>query len=80
VAPLKTIISETIGCRALVDLIDTQKPDGDYEWVLRYVDHHSGFRYVAPSKNKSSKSVGYELLKIFGTAVIPEVLQSDNGT
>ncbi len=43
-APLKTIISETIGSRAQVDLIDyTQKPDEDFKWVLCYVDHHSGF-------------------------------------
>jgi hypothetical protein len=42
-APLKMIISETIGSRAQVDLIDyTQKPDEDFKWVLCYVDHHSG--------------------------------------
>ncbi len=62
--PLKMIISETIGSRAQVDLIDyTQKPDGDYKWVLCYVDHRSGFSYVAPLRNKVSKTVGRELLK-----------------
>jgi hypothetical protein len=35
---------------------------------------------VAPLKNKFTKTVGRELLKILGTAAIPEVLQSDNGT
>jgi hypothetical protein len=30
-----------------VDLIDfSRRPDGPFKWVLRYVDHHSGFAHV----------------------------------
>jgi hypothetical protein len=34
---------------------------------------------VAPLKDKSSWSVGNALLRILSTAVLPEILQSDNG-
>jgi hypothetical protein len=48
--------------------------------VLRYVDRHSGFGYVAPLSSKSSLEVGHELVRILVTAVMPEILQSNNGT
>ncbi len=48
--------------------------------MLHYVDHHSGCSYVAPLKNKFSKIVGFELLKILDKAVIPDMLQSGNST
>jgi hypothetical protein len=79
--PLKMILSPTIGSRAQMDLIDLNRyRDGTYCWVLRYIDHHSGFGYVAPLTSKSSLEVGHELIRILGTAVMPEILQSDNGT
>jgi hypothetical protein len=34
---------------------------------------------VAALKDKSSKSVGNALIRILSTAVLPEILQSDNG-
>jgi hypothetical protein len=54
-------------------------PDEEYKQILHYSDHHSGFFYVVPLKNKSSKEVGQALLIILSAAVIPEVLKSDNG-
>ncbi len=64
-----------------MDLIDLNRyPDDEYCWVLRYVNHHSGFSYIAPLTSKSSSEVGHELVRFFGTTVMPEVLQSDNGT
>jgi hypothetical protein len=42
---------------------------------FRYINHHSGFSYVAPLTSKSSSEVGHELARIFGTAVMPEILQ-----
>jgi hypothetical protein len=78
---LKTILSPTIGSRAQMDLIDLNRyRDGPYCWVLRYIDHHSGFSYVAPLTSKSSLVVGHELGRSLGTAVMPEILQSNTGT
>jgi hypothetical protein len=77
---LQFIFSETIGSRAQVDLIDfSRKPDGPFKWVLRYVDHHSGFAHVDCLPNKEAFTVGKSLIKILATAVIPDILQSDNG-
>jgi hypothetical protein len=53
--------------------------DGVFTWILRYVDYFSGFSHLAALKDKSSKSVGNALMRILSTAVLPEILQSDNG-
>jgi hypothetical protein len=74
------MISDTIGSRAQMDLIDMRrKVVNNYKWILRYVDHHSGFAHIACLKNKKAETVGKEMARILSTAVIPEVLQSDNG-
>ncbi len=79
--PLKMIISNTIGVRAQMDLIDYRRKEClGYRWILRYVDHHSGFSHVAALKNKTAKQTGRALGRIMSTAVIPEILQSDNGS
>ncbi len=39
----------------------------------------SGFSHVAALKDRSSGSVGNALMRILSTAVLPEILQSDNG-
>ncbi len=51
----------------------------NYIWILCHVDHHSGFVHIACLKNKKAETVGKEMVRILFTAVIPEVLQSDNG-
>jgi len=79
--PLKMIYSPSIGCRAQMDLIDMtshETKDG-FKWILVYVDHHCGFRHVAALKRKTAKECGDALIAILGVAVIPEILQSDNG-
>jgi hypothetical protein len=43
------------------------------------MDHHSGFSHIACLNNKKAKTVGKELTQILSTAVIPKILQSDNG-
>ena len=79
--PLKMIISNTIGVRAQMDLIDYRRKEClGYRWILRYVDHHSGFSHVAALKRKTAKQTGRALVRIMSTAVIPEILQSDNGS
>ena len=78
--PLQMMISDTIGSRAQMDLIDMRrKVVNNYKWILCYVDHHSGFAHIACLKNKKAETVGKEMVRILSTAVIPEVLQSDNG-
>ncbi len=82
--PLRMRISDTIGLRCQMDLmVQTRRPDmtkdGVFTWILRYVDHFSGFSHVAPLKDKSSRSVGNTLIRILSTAVLPEILQSENG-
>jgi hypothetical protein len=78
------IITDTICSCAQTDLIDyTRHPDvakeGVYTWILRYVDHFSGFSHVAALKDKSSVQVGNALMRILSMAVLPEILQSGNG-
>ncbi len=59
--------------------ISTQPWDG-YEYILRYVDHFSGFSHVAPLKSMRSQPIGMKLLEILSCSIIPEILQSDNGS
>ena len=79
--PLKFIFSPTVGHRAQIDLIgmESQSING-YEHILRYVDHLSGFSHVAVLRTKEAEEVGAKLIQIFSTAIIPEILQSDNGS
>jgi hypothetical protein len=77
---LQFIFSDTIDSHAQVDLIDfSRRPDGPFKWVLCYVDHHSRFAHVDCLPHKEAITVGKSLLKILATAVIPEILQSDDG-
>ncbi len=70
--PLQMVISETIDSRAQMDIVDMwRKVVNNCKWVLRYVDHHSGFLNVACLTNKK------ELLWILSTAVSPDILLSE---
>jgi hypothetical protein len=72
--PLKMIISNTIGKRAQMDLIDYRRHAClGYHWILRLVDHHSGFAHVAPLK--TAKQTRRALVHILSSACIPEILQ-----
>jgi hypothetical protein len=74
---LKLIYSETIGCRAQVNLVDfSRNPDGIYKWAMCYVDHHSGFCHVACLPNKEAVTCGSALVPILVTAVMPEILHA----
>jgi hypothetical protein len=55
------IISETIGSRAQINLIDLNcTPDQECKWVLHYIDHFSGFSKVAALPDRLSRTVGAE--------------------
>ncbi len=64
-----------------MDLIDYRwKEWKGYKWILRCVDHLSGFAHVAPLKTKKAAVVGRAMICIMSTSVVPEILQSDNGS
>ncbi len=61
-----------------MDLIDYRRHAClGYYWILRLVDHHSGFAHVALLKRKTAKQIGRALVRILSLACIPEILQSD---
>ncbi len=77
---LQIMISDTVGSRAQMYLVDIHRRQvSNYKWILRYVDHHSGYSHIACLRNKKAKTVGLELIQILTAAEIPELLQSDNG-
>jgi hypothetical protein len=79
--PLKMILSETVGKRAQMDLIDMtsqQDPDG-FCWILRLIDHHSGFGAVRALKSKTSKECAVAVIQILCSFPDFNILQSDNG-
>jgi len=78
--PLKMILSETVGSRAQMDLIDmTSQQDDGYCWILRLIDHLSGFGAVKALKSKTSKECGIAIIQILSNFPDFDVLQSDNG-
>jgi hypothetical protein len=79
--PLKFIHSPRVGHRAQVDtiLMDSVSVEG-YNHVLRYVDHLSGYSHVALLRTKEAHEVGDRLIEIISTCIMPEILQSDNGS
>ncbi len=77
---LQMMISDTVGSRAQMDLVDMRRRQvGNYKWIRHYVDHHSWYSHIACLKKKKAKTVGLEQIQILPAAVIPEILQSDNG-
>ena len=79
--PLKWIFSETIGDRAVMDLIDmsSQRDPAGYCWILRLIDHNSGFGATAPLKTKKAEECSIAIAKILSSNVDFNILQSDNG-
>jgi hypothetical protein len=63
-----------------MDLINyRRREENGFMWILRYVDHLTGFAHVACLKNKKAATVGRAMVKILSVAVVPDILQSDNG-
>ena len=79
--PLKMIFSEFVGSRYQVDLIDMQSQEQNgYKYILRMVDHLSGYGFVACQKSKSSAETASSLIQILSISIDPKILQSDNGS
>lgn len=80
--PLKMILSSTVGKRAQMDLIDmTSSPDhiNGYKWILRLIDHHSGYGQVRPLKNKTADECSVKIIEILCSMPVFDIIQSDNG-
>ncbi len=67
---IKPIVTRGLGTRGQVDLIDFQSmPNGDFRFLLNYLDHGVKFLFSIPLKRKRASCV----------AIAPMILQSDNG-
>jgi hypothetical protein len=76
--PLKMILSNKVGHRYQMDLIEMPIYDR-FCYILCVVDHLSLYGFVAPIQHCSSNEVGTALLRILCQAIVPVILQSDNG-
>jgi hypothetical protein len=76
--PLKMILSKSVGSRYQMDLIEMPPVHG-YRYILRVLDHLSQYGFVHALQQRSSIEVANGLLTILCHAIIPEILQSDNG-
>jgi len=80
VAGIKNIITDGFGVRGQVDLIDFQSmPDGEFKYLLNFIDHGIKKLTSVPLVAKRASSVGMALFGIFTEQGPPSILQTDNG-
>jgi hypothetical protein len=80
VAGIKNIVTEGFCVRGQVDLIDFQSmPDGEFKFLLNYIDHGIKKLTSVPLVAKRASSVAVALLGIFTEQGPPSILQTDNG-
>ena len=80
VAGIKNIVTVGFGVRGQVDLIDFQSmPDGEFKFLLNYIDHGIKKLTSVPLVAKRASSVAVALLGIFTEQGPPSILQTDNG-
>jgi len=78
----KPIITERVMQQVQVDLIDVSnlaKHNDNVNFILTVIDIFSKFAWVYPLKNKSSKSIAYNLQQWICQEGSCEIIQSDNG-
>jgi len=73
------MLSGSVSNRHQMDLIEMPVFEG-YRYILRVVDHLSLYGFVAPIKNRTAEEVGNNLIRILSSAIVPQILQSDNGS
>ena len=77
---VKPVRSHHIFSRCQIDLINFQTlPDGDYKYIMTFVNHFSKFCVLRPLTTKRAEEVAANLLDIFLLFGAPAILQSDNG-
>jgi len=77
---LEPIISHRILERVQIDLIDMRhEPDGQFKWILHFIDHFSKFSCLAALKSKRAVEVADAIAIWVGQFEPPAILQCDNG-
>ena len=80
-AGLRPIVTSGFNTRGQVDLIDFQSmPDGDFRFLLNYIDHGLKFLFSIPITRKKGSCIAMALFHIFTIIGPPMILQSDNGS
>ncbi len=80
-AGLRPIVTSGFNTRGQVDLIDFQSmPDGDFRFLLNYIDHGIKFLFSIPITRKKGSCIAMALFHIFTIIGPPMILQSDNGS
>ncbi|KRX44246.1 KRAB-A domain-containing protein 2, partial [Trichinella sp. T9] len=73
---VKPLVSTNLMSRAQVDLINFQTmPDGDFKYIMTYLNHFTKFCILSPLKSKRAEEVASKLLEIFLTFGAPSILQ-----
>jgi transposase InsO family protein len=63
-----------------MDLIDLRSiADGDFKYLLNYIDHCTKYLVCIPLKSKTARVVAQALVQIFTIIGPPKILQTDNG-
>jgi len=74
------MIFSEMNSRAQVDLIDMQsQADGEYRFIMVYLDHVTKFVQIRASKTKRAEEVAKHIIDIFCIFSAPMILQSENG-
>ena len=80
IAGHKPILTNGLGSRGQVDLIDLQScPDGSCKFLLNYQDHGIKLYDNRALTTKRNTAVAFALLDIFTMIGAPAILQTDNG-
>ena len=80
IAGHQLILTHGFGSRGQIDLVDFQNmPDGNFKFLLNYLDHGTKIAYSTALVSKRAASVALVLMDIFTLFGPPSILQADNG-
>jgi hypothetical protein len=80
-APLRPIKVNNLFERVQIDLMDfTDRPDGEYKYILHIVDHFSKYSCAFPLKNKYAEDVANAMAVYIAMFGPPLIVHCDNGT
>lgn len=75
---IEPVVSKNFNERGHLHLVDFQSiPDGKFNWILYYQEHSTKFLSLRPLESKQAVELATNLLSIFMTFGVPEILESD---
>lgn len=75
---IEPVVSKTFNKRGHLHLVNFQSiPDGKFNWILYYQEHCTKFLSLRPLESKQAVELATNLLSIFMTFGVPEILESD---